>query len=441
MSNESTSIKTRTRQDLIFVGVAVLVLCFGVASDPDRVFEWVAQRRAVQLDEFLVAIVIIGTGFAVFSWRRWTDLSRQIAEYQRLQAELTAINRDSALLSETDDLLQSCLSVQEAYKIVIRHIESQFPAWSGAIATISTNRDTVEMVARWGNPTIAEEVFPSEDCWSLRRGRLNIAAVADGSLLCAHIGPRPPSYAVCIPMIAQGETIGILYLDTGKESSADSRTTAALSESQERIIKTLAEHLALTLASLNLREKLKMQAIRDPLTELFNRRYMEESVERELRRSARRDLPLTVLLVDVDHFKQFNDTYGHEAGDFLLQNLATTFRANLRAEDIACRHGGEEFMLILTETPLAFGMDRADALRQKVAQLRLNYRGSTLPQVTISIGVACYPADGDSIDSLLRAADRALYEAKGNGRDRVVAAGPPVVPGGLDDLQGSTLKF
>jgi len=242
-------------------------------------------------------------------------------------------------------------------------------------------------------------------------------------------------------MIAQGETIGILYLDTGKESSADSRTTAALSESQERIIKTLAEHLALTLASLNLREKLKMQAIRDPLTELFNRRYMEESVERELRRSARRDLPLTVLLVDVDHFKQFNDTYGHEAGDFLLQTLATTFRANLRAEDIACRHGGEEFMLILTETPLAFGMDRADALRQKVAQLRLNYRGSTLPQVTISIGVACYPADGDSIDSLLRAADRALYEAKGNGRDRVVAAGPPVVPGGLDDLQGSTLKF
>ncbi len=424
MPNAQSAVKTRTRRDLILIGIVVLVTCLGVALDPDRIFEWVAQRRAVQLDEFLVAIVIIGTGFAIFSWRRWTDLARQIAEYKRLQAELTTMNRESSLLSETDDLLQSCLSVKEAYKIVIRHVERQLPDWSGAIGAITANRESVEIVARWGEPALAADLFAPEDCWSLRRGRLNTSSLADGELFCAHIGSSKPPYALCVPMMAQGETIGILYLDSSREASlSGSSSSVPLTESQERMIKTLAEHLALTLASLNLREKLKMQALRDPLTDLFNRRYMEESLERELRRVARKGLPLSVLMVDVDHFKQFNDSYGHEAGDVLLQNLAMTFRANLRAEDIACRYGGEEFTLILPETGLPVSLDRAEVIRQRVAQLRINHRDSTLSQVTISIGIACYPDDGDSMEKLLRAADLALYEAKSNGRDRVVVAG------------------
>jgi diguanylate cyclase (GGDEF)-like protein len=418
MPKEEIPARTRTRRDLILIGVAVLIVCFAVALDPDRVFEWLAQRRAVQLDEFLVTVVVLGAGFAIFSWRRWTDLSRQVAEYKRLQTQLRDISRNSSLLSETADFLQSCLSSEEAYKIVIRHIQSQFPGSSGAICGISNERDAVKVVAQWGSPTLAEDIFPPEDCWALRRGRVNFSLAPDSKLVCAHIGPNPPTYAMCVPMMAQGETLGILYLDRSESDSAESQLT----EPQEQTIKTLAEHLALTLASLNLREKLRMQAIRDPLTDLFNRRYMEESLQREIRRAARKTIPLVVLMVDVDHFKQFNDSFGHEAGDQLLIELAAVFRNNLRAEDIACRFGGEEFTLILTETTLAIGIDRAEKLRQKVTEQQIDYRGQRLPQVTISIGVSCYPENGDSVESLLRSADLALYRAKRDGRNRVVTS-------------------
>jgi diguanylate cyclase len=140
-------------------------------------------------------------------------------------------------------------------------------------------------------------------------------------------------------MMAHGEILGTLYLDTG----GDQKQTPVkpLTEAQERTIRTLSEHLSLAVANLNLRESLRIQSIRDPLTGLFNRRYMEESLERELRRALRKEAFLSVLMVDIDHFKRFNDTWGHEAGDAVLRELARVFQSQLRAEDIACRYVGE----------------------------------------------------------------------------------------------------
>src|SRR5271168_392039 len=127
MPEPARSIKIKARKDIIRIGIIVLIVCFVVLVDPAEFFEWLAQRRAPQFDEFLVAVLAIGTGFAVFSWRRWTDLSRQEVEYKRLQKDLNAVNRDASLLSETDDLLQACLSSEEAYQVVIRHVEAQLP--------------------------------------------------------------------------------------------------------------------------------------------------------------------------------------------------------------------------------------------------------------------------------------------------------------------------
>jgi diguanylate cyclase (GGDEF)-like protein len=413
----------KARRDFLLIAIIVVVACVAVLSDPDKVFEWVAHHKEVQVDEFLVAVVFIGTGFALFSWRRWTDLSRQVAEYKRLQTELTEINREASALSETDDLLQSCLSSEEAYNAVIRHIRSQLPGSSGAICVISNSRDLVETVAQWGDPSLAEHFFAPKDCWGLRRGRVTILSSADSQMACAHIGPDRPHYAMCVPMMAQGETLGVLYLDSGRVIGKQPDTKlAALSESQERMVKTLAEHLALAVANLNLREKLRMQSIRDPLTDLFNRRYMEESLERELRRSTRKKLPLAVMMIDVDHFKRFNDSFGHEAGDALLCELARLFRAQLRAEDIPCRYGGEEFALILPEAPLEAARERAEQLRRIANESHIQHRGNTLERVSISIGVSCYPQHGSTGEDLLRSADQALYRAKEEGRDRVVVA-------------------
>lgn len=416
----ATAPKTRVSKDVIATAAIVLIGCAIVLRDPAQAFEWVAGHKEVQFDEFLAAAVIVGAGIAIFAWRRWTDLSRQVAEYKRLQGELSAVNREASLLSETDDLLQHCLSSEEAYKIVTRHFKMQFPAMSGAIFAMAEAGDNAEVVASWGQPAIKQNHFATKDCWGLRRGRVKVSLASDSTLACTHMGPNLPSYAMCVPMVAQGETLGILYLDSGaNETSAKIKH---LNEAEERTIKTLTEHLALAVANLNLRETLRTQAIRDPLTGLFNRRNMEESLEREFRRAVRKGSSLAVLMVDIDHFKRLNDSHGHEAGDAVLRELAKVFQSHLRAEDIACRYGGEEFVLILPEAELAVALERAERLRQAVHSIQIQHYGETLEGVSLSIGVACSQQHGNTVDALMRASDAAVYRAKEKGRDRVEVA-------------------
>jgi diguanylate cyclase (GGDEF)-like protein len=398
----------------------VLIGCLAVLRDPGRAFEWIASRKEVQFDECLTAAVIIGAGFAIFSWRRWSDLSRQVVEYKRLQGELSAVNREASLLSETDDLLQSCLSSDEAYKIITRHLKMQFPAICGAIFAIVDGGDNAEMVARWGEPAVKQNHLAIKDCWGLRRGRVNISLASDSTLACAHIGPTLPSYAMCVPMMAQGEHLGILYLDTGIDQAP--RNASRLTAAERRTIKTLTEHLALAVANLNLRETLRTQAIRDPLTGLFNRRYMEESLDREFRRSLRKETSLAILMLDIDHFKRLNDSFGHEAGDAVLRELAKIFQAQLRAEDIASRYGGEEFVLILPEADLVVAAECADRLRWATHTMQIQHYGQALEGIRLSVGLSCFPEHGNTVDALMRAADAALYRAKENGRDRVEVA-------------------
>jgi diguanylate cyclase len=406
----------RTRNDLIIIGIFVLLGCVVILSDPDRAFEWITRHKEVQIDEFLTAVVILGSGFAAFSWRRWTDLSRQIAEYKRLQAELTEMGQQAALLSEADDLLQSCLTVDEAYGIGIRYFEKQLPMMNGAIFVIQQGRNIAETAQRWGSPAVRAESFSMEECWGLRRGKINSTLGSDPKLACEHIGPIVPDYAICVPMMAHGETLGFLYLDTGIDNKPSG--TKPLTESQERIVRTLAEHLSLAVANLNLRETLRIQSIRDPLTGLFNRRYMEESLERELRRALRKELFLSVLMVDIDHFKMFNDTWGHEAGDAVLRELAALFQKQLRVEDIACRYGGEEFLLVLPEADLEAARKSAERLLNGVRSMQITHYGKVLKDMTISIGIAGYPAHATTPESLIHAADAALYRAKETGRNQ-----------------------
>ena len=181
----------------------------------------------------------------------------------------------------------------------------------------------------------------------------------------------------------------------------------------------MAEHVALALSNLKLHETLRSQSIRDPLTGLFNRRFMEESLVREVLRAARNQGPLGVIMIDLDGFKSFNDTFGHDAGDTLLREFGFLLRNNIRAEDIACRYGGEEFTLILPEATLEATLERAEQIREEIKRLKVLHRDQDLGQVTVSLGVAVFPNHGTTGEALLRAADTALYRAKIDGRDRV----------------------
>jgi len=178
--------------------------------------------------------------------------------------------------------------------------------------------------------------------------------------------------------------------------------------------------VALNLANLKLRETLSNRSIRDPLTGLFNRRYLEESLERELFRALRNRESLGTLMLDLDHFKRFNDTFGHKTGDELLKQMGEFLVANPRGEDIACRYGGDEFTLILPGANLEAARRRAEKLEEAVKGLNGPYGR----YVTLSIGIAVFPEHGATKEELLRAADFALYRAKNEGGARVTVARP-----------------
>jgi len=220
-------------------------------------------------------------------------------------------------------------------------------------------------------------------------------------------------------MIAHGETLGMLHLRLGRRNPASSE--AALPESLELtwLARTMAERLAVALADMELRETLRAQSIRDPLTGWFNRRYMEETLEREIGRAARNRRPLAIIMLDIDNFKEFNDSFGHEAGDVALQNLCQMLKTYIRSEDVACRFGGDEFVLILPDTSAELAAQRAEEMRIAVGHEEVQYHGHWLRPMTLSFGIATFPANGRTSKDLLRASDTALFRVKSEGGDRV----------------------
>jgi diguanylate cyclase (GGDEF)-like protein len=422
--SEIDQLKKAQRRDLIglflALGIAVvLVLLFDTGS----LAEWIAKQKETKVDEVIVVSAILLVGLCFFSVRRWLELSGQVEKYEELYRKTTKLSRESALLGELSELLQSCLSSAEAHHLITDRAQILFPGSSGALCVTASSRDLVEAVATWGEPALAERFFAPMDCWALRRGRVHILADDPTVLSCAHLGQIRPYRAMCMPMMAHGEALGLLYLDSGRiENKQIEQAPTQLSESEQRLARTFAEQTSLALANLNMREILRMQSVRDPLTGLYNRRYMEESLERELHRASRKNSTVGLMMLDVDHFKRFNDTFGHEAGDSVLRMLGDLFRRQFRGEDVVCRYGGEEFTIILPEASLEGTHQRAaqlcEAAKRDVAQLR----GQALEPVTLSIGVSSFPANGTTGDALLRAADAALYRAKQEGRDRVMVA-------------------
>ena len=339
------------------------------------------------------------------------------AQLQVLVAQVEERNRTMTLANEMADMLQACQASEEAYKAIGHFMPRLFPDDAGALYMLNNSRNLFETVASWGQDPLAVPVFAPDECWSVRRGRLHKVENPQETLCCPHVAEAVPGGYLCVPLIAQGETLGVLHLRPGPPAEAQTPELAAV---KDQLALTVAEDLALALANLRLRETLRSQAIRDSLTGLFNRRYLEETMERELNRVKRQGIPLGVIMMDLDHFKQYNDTFGHSAGDELLSALGILLKSHIRGEDIACRYGGEEFLLILPGASMEIALERAESLRQAVKEMHQHYPG--LKPTSLSLGVAVYPDHGDTGLQLIQSADAALYRAKKAGRDRVVAA-------------------
>jgi diguanylate cyclase (GGDEF)-like protein/PAS domain S-box-containing protein len=337
--------------------------------------------------------------------------------------ELKKQAQDAAKLSELVDILQSCQNAEEAYKITENVLQSMVRSTAGALCITSPSRDVVEVVGTWGSVAATEKIFRPDDCWALRRGKIHRVKDPASPLRCAHVSKSLANGYVCVPLAAQGETLGVLCVES-VFGPAGSAVKAGHDETEdlERQAIAVGERISLALANLRLREVLRGQSIRDPLTGLFNRRFMEESLERELRRAIRGKQQVALLMLDVDQFKRFNDTFGHQAGDALLRALGNLLKESTRGQDVVCRYGGEEFAFVLAGASLDAARTRAELLREDVKQLNAQHGGQLLGAVTLSIGIAVFPENGDSAEQLLKAADDALYRAKESGRDRIVCA-------------------
>lgn len=432
---DAERIEKSQRRDLIVLFVALFIAIASVfLFDTGSLAEWVAKHKDTKIDEAIVSGIILLIGLSFFSIRRRMELTSQVKKYEELYTKTVKLSRESALLGEFSELLQSCLTAEEAHQLIASRAQMLLPGISGALCITASSRDIVEVVAAWGHPALGENFFAPQDCWALRRGRVHLLADDPGVVSCAHLGNIRPLRAMCVPMMAHGEALGLLYLDTGSvdavaegvdgnvEKKRAQQRSSQLSESDQRLAKTFAEQSALALANLSMREALKAQSIRDALTGLFNRRYMEESLERELSRAMRKKSTLGIMMVDVDHFKRFNDTFGHEAGDAVLRHMGNLMRTYFRGEDVACRYGGEEFTVIMPDATIEAVLRRAEQLREAVKKEVAQLNGQALESISLSIGVSSFPTDGVTAEALLRAADAALYRAKKQGRDCVVAA-------------------
>ncbi len=331
-------------------------------------------------------------------------------------ARLEQNNRETSLVTELENLLLVCHNSEEAYPIIGRYAKRLFPTLAGALYVIQFVDRPAERVAYWGQKPPAEMELAVNDCWGLRRGRVHIVNDGDSGPQCLHLGnPRPNAY-LCLPLIAQGEMFGLLHLRADPEGSGDKD----ISESVQHLASMVAEYIALALSNLSLKNALLIQAIRDPLTNLYNRRYMEETLERELHRAIRHSMAVGLIMFDLDGFKLINDAYGHECGDLVLKSLGELLQTFFRGEDVACRYGGDEFMVILPESSLTDTIQRAEQLRSAWKNINIKHEGNILPLPTLSIGVVAYPDHGNKPEQLLQLLDSAAYSAKTGGKDRVV---------------------
>ena len=351
----------------------------------------------------LATIAILGIVFA-------RQLSQKIASQQHdLELRVEERTREIQLLQRLASLLAACDSFDEAQQVVQDVVPRILGPMNGGVSLFKPESNQYELCMDWNGIWPGEHAFERSHCWAIRKGKFHFSNDKHSTLYCQHMEDKEHHETLCVPLVSHGNALGIMHLIIDE---------VEVDPVFEQLAFSIAEHLGLALANLNLHETLRRQAIIDPLTGLYNRRFLEETLEKEINRSQRHGNPLTVMMLDMDYFKRFNDTFGHDAGDYVLKTLGKTLADRIRKEDIACRIGGEEMAVILPETALKGAEKLADILCNIIRRMHLTFHGKELGQLTVSIGIANFPLHGEDPASLLKAADVALYNAKNNGRDQ-----------------------
>lgn len=363
-------------------------------------------------------------------------LHAQAEHDHRIMDDQIRLSREVRLLGELNEWLQSSRSLEELFEMVARFMTHLLPSGEGSVYVYSNSRDALDGCASWNGGQHKDHIHP-EECWGLRRGRTYAFGATEVDFPCAHAEPHDGRAYVCFPILAHGETVGLMHL------RACAGVVPEEFQASRRLAQLCAEQISMAIANVRMRDQLQDQSIRDPLTGLYNRRHLTESLRRQMARLAKAGGSVAIISVDVDHFKKFNDNHGHDAGDMVLRAVGSAFSKFCDGDEPACRIGGEEFMLLMPESDAARTLERAERLRRDIEAVIVRYGEKTLPRITISAGVAVGPEHGTLPQDLMRIADDALYEAKARGRNQVVLArlpgtGPDSLPGAGQEPAGAT---
>ena len=302
---------------------------------------------------------------------------------------------------------------------MLAHVRVLFANESGALYSLSET-ENAECVLSWGaEKELLSHPVQKQDCWAMRRGVVHETSEASAALRCRHYNGIGAGNQLCIPVMTQNGPIGLLMLHV--PASDDGQKPAVQVAHNLSLMTGIADRLGPALSGIELRDRLHEDSIRDPLTKLYNRRFMDESLHRELLRAGRSNTPVSLIMVDLDKFKSINDEYGHDVGDEVLTVVAQHLGRAVREEDIVYRFGGEEFVIVLPGASLDVARERAQEACRAIRALRIETDKGSL-HITLSAGVATFPEHGTTQEQLIVQADQALYLAKQSGRDRIELA-------------------
>ncbi|MBZ9648602.1 diguanylate cyclase [Sphingobium sp. 3R8] len=336
-------------------------------------------------------------------------------ERQRLEQERDADRMMRDLISRLTQRLQGCDSVSDLVDVVRRFAPEIAPDFPGRLYIHDARRNAMTQACDWLSPAQSRIEFPPSACWALRRGQTHRPTGDMVDIPCEHLGVSESVSTICIPLAAQSESIGMLYYEEPTDSNADHL------ERTGKYLEMLAENVGLALANLRLRDTLREMAMADALTGLPNRRQFDTMLQTLVQDADRHGTPLACLMVDIDHFKRFNDNYGHDAGDAVLRAVGAVLGDSLREHGHAFRLGGEEFVILMPGFNLDQALGRAMQIQRRIQELRLGHHGKELGPITASFGLSAFPDHGRP-DRLLQTADAALLRAKSEGRDRILVA-------------------
>lgn len=341
---------------------------------------------------------------------------------KRLEQALQRHTRKLVILNQMNELLRACHTEEETYRVVADTCQELFPESAGCLCMMDEAQIMFKGVASWGNPPLQVAVFGVNESWGFYRGNANQPETNDINLLYTYPGYAPEDGYLCVPVNASGKVMANIALCCGvcplDQSNAE---WLHIMELRRIVLTRVANDYALALENLRLRKALQTESVHDSLTGLYNRRYMEESLKREAYRAEREGYPVGLIMLNVDYFTSFNETYGQPAGDIILKELAALLLRHTRGEDVVCRYSEEEFFLILPDMSADVAKIRAEELRVLVKELRIPHPDDVFA-ITVSLGVTALPGYSLDAHAGISAAKRALKDAKRRGHDQVATA-------------------